>query len=358
MPEVGSRTTRGLQVSGVRPLGRSAAASETPRPGACRLTPDRSSSIAEIWPEVARRLGVYARKRASSAEQAEDVVQEVAARLLSHDDVTYEDVDDLLRWCQRVARNLLIDEHRASAQRSALPLDEHAFSRPAAVDVAHEVEQRQRLRRVSRYMAALSARDQELLRAAAFEDHDIAQFSSAGSRDVARHRARRRLLEALGGAYGVAPWWRRIASKRRASATALVGVCVPLALSAAVYIGTVGSPASDGFGAGIDRSTTPEQGLSATTQTAVVLDSSDPRTSPHSRGQDHGRHTPPPRAQTMRLGSEGPGISVTEYEPSDSRLICAGGLPVVREEHCVDSPRQALEGLLPNDGARAELITR
>jgi len=60
------------------------------------------------------RLARYVRKRGESPLAVDDVVQEVAARVLSNEHVTFVDADDLLRWCQHVARNAIVDGLRRS----------------------------------------------------------------------------------------------------------------------------------------------------------------------------------------------------------------------------------------------------
>lgn len=70
------------------------------------------------WAETRRRLLAFVTPRVASRDDAEDVVQEVLARL-ARDISTLRDGDRLDAWAYRVARNAVADEHRRRGRRDA-----------------------------------------------------------------------------------------------------------------------------------------------------------------------------------------------------------------------------------------------
>jgi len=70
------------------------------------------------WAETRRRLLGFVIPRVASREDAEDVVQEVLARL-ARDITTLRDGDRLDAWAYRVARNAVTDEHRRRGRQHA-----------------------------------------------------------------------------------------------------------------------------------------------------------------------------------------------------------------------------------------------
>ena len=143
--------------------------------------------------------------RGLAREEAEDICQEVAWRVLSHD-ITYRSEADLYPWAATVARRLSIDHHRRSRHLAAVePPD-----RPAPVDVAEVVEGRSRLRAVVAAMPSLSPADRAAIADGASLD-GTTEPAGASRREavraaVRRHRARARLLALVEAAGAVVAW--------------------------------------------------------------------------------------------------------------------------------------------------------
>ncbi|HEX8002720.1 MAG TPA: hypothetical protein VF519_08490 [Mycobacteriales bacterium] len=185
-------------------------------------------SLADVWPEVSTRLGRLLASRGASRDVADDVVQEVAARVLAHG-VTFADAADLMRWAVPVALNLLVDAARHNV-RVEVGID--GWDR-AEGDVADVVAHRDRLRRVVGAVARLSDAD----RAALTDGGAPADRREAVRLAVRRHRARRRLLALVDGVAaltgllgGLGAWLRRWRPSRVAVAAVPVAFVLPVAL--------------------------------------------------------------------------------------------------------------------------------
>jgi hypothetical protein len=149
-----------------------------------------------VWPAVSTALSRTLRRRGVPASVVDDIVQETALRTLSRR-VAYTDEDDLLRWAQVVAWRLAVDSHR----RTSRIADDPVSDRPAAIDVAGEVEARVTLAAVAEAITTMSASDQAALLG-------FVPIGSEPDRTVAvrlavrRHRARKRLLAIVNAALG------------------------------------------------------------------------------------------------------------------------------------------------------------
>ncbi|HSH59407.1 MAG TPA: sigma-70 family RNA polymerase sigma factor [Acidimicrobiales bacterium] len=150
-----------------------------------------------MWPEVARRLAALLRRRGVDPATSEDIVQEVATRVLLHR-VPFDGADDLSRWAATVARNLAVDHFRA--QRHFI--EEPPEDRPAAVELASIVEQRMTLDAVREELGRLAAPQR-----AAVLSHLTSPAIGNRREDVRlavqRHRARAHLKRLLKGLVGV-----------------------------------------------------------------------------------------------------------------------------------------------------------
>ncbi len=157
----------------------------------------QSSHLADVWPEVARRLAALLRRRGVDPATSEDIVQEVATRVLVHR-VPFDGADDLSRWAAKVARNLAVDHFRA--QRHFI--EEPPEDRPAAVELASMVEQRMTLAAVREELGRLAAPQR-----AAVLSHLTSPAIGNRREDVRlavqRHRARAHLKRLLKGLVGV-----------------------------------------------------------------------------------------------------------------------------------------------------------
>jgi hypothetical protein len=161
---------------------------------------DKRLPLEVVWPEVHRRLLRFLHARGTDASAAEDIVQEVALRVVALD-VPYESADDLMRWAATAARNLAIDQWRADSRYGAVPLEEAA----SAVDVDETVEHRLRLEAVGQSWMQLSERDREALRSGALGTKASSRSESVRWA-VQRHAARARLTAMIDGVVGVLAW--------------------------------------------------------------------------------------------------------------------------------------------------------
>jgi hypothetical protein len=234
-----------------------------------------------VWPEVHRRLLRFLHARGTDASTAEDIVQEVALRVVALD-VSYESADDLMRWAATAARNLAIDQWRADSRYGAVPLEEAA----SAVDVDATVEHRLRLEAVGDSWMRLSERDREALRSGALGTK--ASSRTEGVRwAVQRHAARARLTAMIDGLAGVVVWVAtRFRYRPRRTSRAVLILSVP-ALAVAVVLlphalQLVTPEDTDSRPARLGRRT--EQAVDVSTRTTVPAVEARPRSSSAARG--------------------------------------------------------------------------
>jgi hypothetical protein len=178
-------------------------------------------SLEAVWPDVERRLRALLYKRGLDQPSADDVVQEVALRVIDND-VTYDSPGDLLRWAAPVACRLHVDllRHRA---RHVYPED--ATEPAAGDDVAGQVADRLELQRALRGIARLRPADRAAI-IEAVAGPVPASRQEAVRLAVRRHRARHRLavvLEHLAAAFGAL----RLALRNRR--TVALATLVPVA---------------------------------------------------------------------------------------------------------------------------------
>jgi hypothetical protein len=190
--------------------------------------PITAAELDRCWPSIQRRLLAALLRGGASRADAEDVVQEVAIKLMRTPLRSYGE-QDVLRWCFRVARNARIDALRRGAALQAL--DGAAHDQPASsADVAHIVEQRDRLERALRCIPLLRASDQEALLG---DSSRAVDRREAVKLNVRRLRARQRLLEMVGGIIAVLAAARPLRAKQPAAAL----------LSGSVLLGLLALPA-------------------------------------------------------------------------------------------------------------------
>lgn len=152
----------------------------------CPVTAADGNALSEVWPEVARSLRPFLRRKGVPAAAIDDVVQDVAVAAVAQR-VAFADANDLLRWARVVAIRRLWRE-RAAATR-ALPYA--AVPERAAVD---NVEDGAVARR--ELAAVIDA-------ALALRQEDLSAFQAAATREGSKrerdrlslrlHRARQRL---------------------------------------------------------------------------------------------------------------------------------------------------------------------
>lgn len=204
---------------------------------------ERQSPIdfAAAWPSVRAKLMRVLCARQVPRCDAEDIVQEVAARALSRAG-GFDSAEGLAKWGWRVAWNLRIDAVRRERRIDAGEAREVA----SPDDTARLVEGRLAVASVLSALTELAPSDRVALFAASEPDatrkDDVRQA-------VRRHRARARLLRITGGAVElgvtVAALLRRLRPRAR---TALVAA-TPVVLLAAMQVG----PLAPGSGAGPSR---------------------------------------------------------------------------------------------------------
>lgn len=101
-----------------------------------------AAALDEEYPSTFSRLQRMFRSRGIPAEEAADMAQETAARLLSYLDRRGDDAPDPGPLIHRIATNLMIDRARSHSRR-VISLDVEGGDEPAAPDDPHEEVSRQ-----------------------------------------------------------------------------------------------------------------------------------------------------------------------------------------------------------------------
>ncbi|MDP9074463.1 MAG: sigma-70 family RNA polymerase sigma factor [Actinomycetota bacterium] len=109
--------------------------------------------VEQVWAEALLRLVRYVRRLGASEEDAHDIAQETATRAI-HARLNYEDVEDLLRWCQVVAKRQVIDDYRRRQSREAT-CEPGLVGIPQVPDSAHIVHESIHLSHTLRAIAQL-----------------------------------------------------------------------------------------------------------------------------------------------------------------------------------------------------------
>ena len=152
-----------------------------------------TQDLESVWPGVSLRLATMLRRRGVGRHDADEAIQETAARAISAG-VEFSDGDDLFRWASVVSWRVAIDARRRCTRLSADEVPDRADH----VDVAQAAENRIVLTAVTNSFKDLPARDQAVL----LEGFEIGPPVSRGESvrvAVARHRARNRLRGLLNG---------------------------------------------------------------------------------------------------------------------------------------------------------------
>lgn len=213
-----------------------ATVADSPVPSGTDADPAAAGDFGAVWAEVQPRLVAFLRRRGATRELAEDLSQEVALRCMTRR-VPYADAEDLLRWCNVVSANLLVDHHRSSRRI----LDVEPPDVPASDDVFRAVDGRLALRRALRAMTELSATDQQALIESL--DADPAPDRREATRlAVQRHRARVRLRAVIGGVLGWLLGLLRAGRRMKAPLLAPVVIAVPLLLILTPLVTDLASP--------------------------------------------------------------------------------------------------------------------
>jgi hypothetical protein len=152
-----------------------------------------------LWAEVATRLWRYARSIGLSADDGYDAAQEAVARAIATS-VPFTDAEDLLRWCQRVVRNLAIDAARRRRWVEDGPAPDRADPRCALRDL----EARILLERVLAELRRLPQAQREAIVHHATGVTPPSDRREQNRQSKARERGRATLRSALGGPLAIA----------------------------------------------------------------------------------------------------------------------------------------------------------
>jgi len=144
----------------------------------------------------------YLVRRGARPADADDLIQECALRVLAHEP-TFDDAEDLARWCLPVVRNLHVDAHRRDLRHV---VTEDVPEQVQLRDVVQEhVLQRVELQSVLHAMHQLTPSDREAIVGGVHADARPVDRREAVKLNVRRHRARQRLaamIAALTGVFG------------------------------------------------------------------------------------------------------------------------------------------------------------
>jgi RNA polymerase sigma-70 factor (ECF subfamily) len=98
-----------------------------------QLEPTTTAPVEDVWREFSGELRRFILRRVSSPEDADDILQLVALRLVQHS-AEPRDRRTLLAWLYTVTRNAITDYYRAAVRRRELTTDEVPDS--AATDIS------------------------------------------------------------------------------------------------------------------------------------------------------------------------------------------------------------------------------
>lgn len=296
---------------------------------------DLGTAWAGVSRDVLRGLLVRQVPRAD----AEDIVQEVAARALTHAP-GFATTQDLVRWSWRVAWRLRIDALRREARLDHGECPDVA----GADDSARIVEGRLALGAALDGITRLSPADRHALFATAGPG---ATRQAAVRVAVRRHRARARLIRLCGGALGAGAWFLAVLRRLRPEVRLVAGAALPLALIVALDL----APFVSG-GAGEVPAPTP----------SPVRWTSVPGASQRADGADAARHAERPGQSPVPAAPEGGNartiaavpvgeagdLRVDRDDRTDPPSLCVGNVGPITEL-CVDRPGPSLDPPPPFD---------
>jgi DNA-directed RNA polymerase specialized sigma24 family protein len=153
----------------------------------------REPHLAATWPETARRVRAYLVRRGVREAACEDILQEVAVRVL-RSGVVFRGADDLVPWACVVVWRVHIGDYRKRQRGHEDALWVDLPSRESVEDAAVA---RMRFTEVARAIATLNDRDQSVLFATLADPVPWPDCSQASRAAVVRYRARVRLRECL-----------------------------------------------------------------------------------------------------------------------------------------------------------------
>ena len=163
-----------------------------------------ASAVAALYRQYAPTLLAYLRRHAASWEDAEDLLLEVFLAAIEREQIFAISEEGRLPWLQRVAQHKLVDQHRRSTRRPAMPLDEaidalteDEAQGPEQVALRHEAHQQ-----LHQALQRLPAAYQEVLRLRFANDLRCAEIGTVlGKQEGAIRATLWRALRALRAHY-------------------------------------------------------------------------------------------------------------------------------------------------------------
>src|SRR5688500_8169569 len=152
-----------------------------------------TSRLDDVWPQVEPRLRRVAAARGIPVDDRDDIVQEVAVRVLASG-VTFETAEELLPWAATVLRRIHVDGHRKRERIEFLPLTsataDSTSTGTGTGDVADAAVAWLDLATIGQAVAAWPPDARHAL---------FGRDRHTGASYVRRHRLRARLLELIDG---------------------------------------------------------------------------------------------------------------------------------------------------------------
>lgn len=283
---------------------------------------EASASLCDVWPETGRKLAAMLRARRVEAWIADDIIQEVALRVLQAQPA-YSNGDDLYPWAATVARNLHVSHIRANRKFRVL---ESAADVATRGDLETQVEWRLALASVLQRIEALPEPDRRALADGLAErDASLPSGPEPSRVTVRRHRVRRRLRAAAQGVLAVGAW---IWSRRTKLAA---GASMPAVIAAAavqILMGVVPTLSGPPDAPSVIRVLSNEQGSAAENSTRGSQlrphGSDGPATHVRAKAPATETHA----IATLERGGRGLRVTSRPARPGEA-LICLHDIPTV-----------------------------
>jgi hypothetical protein len=294
-------------------------------PGQRRSEPALTVAFEDVWQrQLAGSLRGYLRSMGATQHEIDDVLQETAVRALETD-LAFEDEPHLRRWCFVVARRCWIDARRRASRTVTMEEAAHCAD-PTGADLLARVEDRQVLRRLVEVLPLLRPADREaLLSPVTMGDADPHERNR---RNVARHRARRRLKALLGPLGAVTGCGLAGLLRRSPRASTTVAAAVPV-----LFVFALGAPAGS---TGPSTSLTPS--VSTAKDAAVAADVTATR-----RHEPPALPRPPVNAMMTPARAVAPGL---DQEVGGTRVLSSLEAPGQTHVSVTERERTAEDALL------------
>ena len=285
--------------------------------------PGITQKLELVWPAVSAQLSAMLRRRGVSSHDADEAMQETAARAMSVG-VEFVDADDLFRWASVVSWRLAIDARRRCTRIAGDEVPDRADH----VDVAQIAEHRIVLSAVTSRFKELSERDRAVL-LASFDDQATPSRLESVRTAVARHRARGRLRGLLDGlaapvaAFAARRWrWRSSQAQVFASMTAPALACLALGIAVA-----------------------PELNRAAAAEPArMVTAIATPQPTTVVSAQPEAVDVPPARARSASAATSNDGWSLTLPAPPAAQPTRISTRPRTPNDHLICATLPSLHG--------------